>query len=177
MTGGGAGLGRAYGLLFAKLGAKVVVNDVKNADKVANENKSTGGHALALAMSVEEGEAIVRKIVETYGRIDVVVNNAGILMDESFNNMTDRQWYSVMNVHLRGTYFVTRAAFPIMLKQKYGRIVNTTSTSGIYGSFGQANYAAAVSIFLPNIKPRTDSNLDMRHCWLHEDDRPRGSQV
>jgi multifunctional beta-oxidation protein len=177
VTGGGTGLGRAYSLLFAKLGAKVVVNDVKNAEKVANEIKFTGGHALALAMSVEEGEAIVRKIVETYGRIDVVVNNAGILMDESFNNMTDRQWYSVMNVHLGGTYLVTRAAFPIMLKQKYGRIVNTTSTSGIYGSFGQANYAAAVSIFLPNIKPRTDSNLDMRHCWLHEDDRPRGSQV
>ncbi|KAJ9613938.1 hypothetical protein H2200_002074 [Cladophialophora chaetospira] len=143
VTGGGAGLGRAYSLLFAKLGAKVAVNDVKNVEEVVNEIKSSGGEALALSMSVEEGEAIVRKVVETYGRIDVVVNNAGILGDKSFTNMTDEQWYTVLNIHLRGTYLVTRAAFPIMLKQKYGRIVNITSTSGIYGSFGQANYAAA----------------------------------
>ena len=145
VTGGGAGLGRAYALLFAKLGAKVAVNDVTNADKVANEIKSNGGDALALTMSVEQGEAIVRKVVDTYGRIDVVINNAGILGDKAFANMTDEQWHSVMNVHLRGTYLITRTAFPIMLKQRYGRIVNITSTSGIYGNFGQANYAAAVS--------------------------------
>lgn len=74
-----------------------------------------------------------------------VVNNAGILRDKSFANMSDEQWHQVCNVHLRGTYKVTRAAFPHMVKQKYGRIVNITSTSGIYGNFGQANYAAAVS--------------------------------
>ncbi|ETI20535.1 hypothetical protein G647_08572 [Cladophialophora carrionii CBS 160.54] len=143
VTGGGAGLGRAYSLLFAKLGAKVAVNDVKNADKVAAEIKSNGGVALALPLSVGEGETIVRKVVETYGRLDVVVNNAGILRDKAFTNMTDEQWYDVMNIHLRGTYLITRTAFPIMLKQRYGRIVNITSTSGIYGNFGQANYAAA----------------------------------
>ncbi len=146
VTGAGAGLGRAYSLLFAKLGAKVAVNDVTGADKVASEIKSNGGEALALDMSVEDGEAIVRRVVEKYGRIDVVINNAGILRDKAFTNMTDEQWYAVMNVHLRGTYLVTRAAFPIMLKQRYGRIVNITSTSGIYGSFGQANYAAAVRV-------------------------------
>jgi multifunctional beta-oxidation protein len=156
VTGGGAGLGRAYALLFAKLGAKVAVNDVKDADKVANEIKSNGGTALALSMSVEEGEAIVRKVVDTYGRIDVVVNNAGILGDKAFTNMTDEQWHSVMNIHLRGTYLITRTAFPIMLKQRYGRILNITSTSGIYGNFGQANYAAAVSSAQPMAKSATD---------------------
>lgn len=145
VTGGGAGLGRAYALHFARLGAMVAVNDVKNADKVANEIKSMGGKALALNMSVEQGPTIVQRVLETYNRIDVVVNNAGILGDKAFVNMTDEQWHSVMNVHLRGTYLVTRAAFPHMLKQRYGRIVNITSTSGIYGNFGQANYAAAVS--------------------------------
>lgn len=148
VTGGGAGLGKAYSLLFAKLGAKVVINDVKNADNVANEIKSNGGHALALAISVEEGGTVIRKIMDTYGRIDVVINNAGILRDKPFAHMTDEQWYSVLKINLRGTYLVTRAAFPIMLKQKYGRIVNITSTSGIYGSFGQANYATAVSLLL-----------------------------
>lgn len=152
VTGGGAGLGRAYCLFFAKLGAKVVVSDVQNADNVANEIKSNGGNALALAISVEDGGSIIRKIMDTYGRIDVVINNAGILRDKSFINMTDEQWYSVLNIHLRGTFLVTRAVFPIMLKQKYGRIVNITSRSGIYGSFGQANYAAAVSLLLLNIK-------------------------
>ncbi|KAH0848983.1 hypothetical protein AYO21_07488 [Fonsecaea monophora] len=143
VTGAGAGLGRAYSLHFAQLGAKVAVNDVKNAEKVANEIKARGGEAIAIALSVEDGASIVKKVVDTYGRIDVVVNNAGILGDKAFANMTDEQWYSVMNIHLRGTYLVTRAAFPIMLKQKYGRIVNITSTSGVYGNFGQANYAAA----------------------------------
>ncbi|KIX96136.1 uncharacterized protein Z520_07914 [Fonsecaea multimorphosa CBS 102226] len=143
VTGAGAGLGRAYSIHFAQLGAKVAVNDVKDAEKVANEIKSFGGEAIAIPLSVEDGGAIVRKVVDAYGRIDVVVNNAGILGDKAFANMTDEQWYSVMNIHLRGTYLVTRAAFPIMLKQRYGRIINITSTSGIYGNFGQANYAAA----------------------------------
>ena len=144
VTGAGAGLGRAYSLLFAQLGAKVAVNDLKGADEVADEINSRGGEAIALNKSVEEGEAIVRQVVDTFGRIDVVVNNAGILSDKAFANMTDDQWHSVMNVHLRGTYLITRAAFPIMLKQRYGRFVNITSTTGIYGNFGQANYAAAV---------------------------------
>lgn len=145
VTGGGAGLGRAYALEFARLGARVVVTDVKNADKVADEIKSAGGDAVGFTMSVEEGEAMIRKVLDTYGRIDVLVNNAGILRDKAFINMTDAEWFSVMNIHLRSTFLLTRAAWPHFTKQKYGRIVNITSTSGIYGNFGQANYSAAVS--------------------------------
>lgn len=145
VTGGGAGLGRAYAMHLAKLGAKVVVNDMKNADKVTEEIKAAKGEATALKMSVEEGDKVVQFVVETYGRIDIVVNNAGILRDKAFQNMTDDMWYQVMNVHLRGVYKVQKAAWPHFLKQKYGRVVNITSTSGIYGNFGQANYATAVS--------------------------------
>ncbi|KAL6243922.1 hypothetical protein RBB50_009356 [Rhinocladiella similis] len=143
VTGGGDGLGRAYAHAFAKVGARVVVNDLKNAEKVANEIRSMGGEASALTMSVERGEAIVQKIISSYGRLDILVNNAGILRDKAFVNMTDEQWFAVMNVHLRSTYLITRAAWPYMTKQKFGRIVNITSTTGIYGNFGQANYAAA----------------------------------
>jgi multifunctional beta-oxidation protein len=96
-------------------------------------------------MTVEKGDEVVKAVVDKYGRIDLVVNNAGILRDKAFTNMTDDMWFPVINVHLRGTYKVMKAAWPYMLKQKYGRIVNITSTSGVYGNFGQANYAAAVS--------------------------------
>lgn len=145
VTGAGEGLGRAYAKFFAKLGGKVVVNDIKFAENVAQDIKSAGGEATALTMSVEEGQKVVEFVVKTYGRIDVVVNNAGILGDKAFMNMTDQLWYPVMSVHLRSTYLIAKAAWPYMLKQKYGRIVNITSTSGVYGNFGQANYAAAVS--------------------------------
>ena len=144
VTGGGAGLGRAYAMQFAKLGASVVVNDLKGADDVVSEIKAAKGEATAQKISVEDGDAVVKNVVDTYGRIDIVVNNAGILRDKAFQNMTDDLWFPVMNVHLRGTYKVTRAAWPHFLKQKYGRVVNITSTSGIYGNFGQANYACAV---------------------------------
>jgi len=145
VTGGGVGLGRAYAMNLAKLGAKVVVNDVKHAEEVVEEIKSAGGEATAAVMSVEAGETLVRAVVDQHGRIDIVVNNAGVLRDKAFQNMTEEQWHTVMNVHLRSTYLITKAAWPFMLKQKYGRVVNITSTSGIYGNFGQANYAAAVS--------------------------------
>ena len=159
VTGGGDGLGRAYSMHFARLGAKVVVNDLKNADKVANEIRAAKGEATALKMSVEEGEAVVQSVIDTYGRIDVVVNNAGILRDKAFQNMTDDMWFAVMNVHLRGTYRITKAAWPHFLKQKYGRVVNITSTSGIYGNFGQANYAAAVSLSKSSFLHVRASNL------------------
>ena len=87
---------------------------------------------------------MVKAAIDAFGRIDIVVNNAGILRDKAFINMDDSLWNSIMNVHLQGTFKVTKAAWPYFLKQKYGRIVNTSSTSGIYGNFGQANYAAAV---------------------------------
>lgn len=178
VTGGGAGLGRAYSMHFAKLGAKVVVNDLKGADQVVQEIKDIKGDATALKMSVEEGEAVVRFVLDTYGRIDIVINNAGILRDKAFQNMTDDLWYPVLNVHLRGTYKVTRAAWPHFLKQKYGRVVNITSTSGIYGNFGQANYATAVSTPVYICHDRTDIiDTEMRHAWLYEDHRQRRCQV
>ncbi|KAK4108479.1 NAD(P)-binding protein [Canariomyces notabilis] len=143
VTGGGAGIGRAYCLAFAKAGASVVVNDLANPDDVVNEIKKMGGKAVGAKLSAEDGDAVVKVAIDTFGRIDIVINNAGILRDKAFNNMDDSLWDPVMNVHARGTYKVTKAAWPYFLKQKYGRVVNTTSTSGIYGNFGQANYSAA----------------------------------
>jgi multifunctional beta-oxidation protein len=143
ITGGGAGLGRAYALQFAKLGAKVVVNDLVNPDTVVQEIQKLGGQAVGNKANVVDGEAVIKTAINTWGRIDVLVNNAGILRDKAFTNMTDDQWDIIQQVHLRGTYKCTKAAWPYFLKQKYGRVINTTSTSGIYGNFGQANYAAA----------------------------------
>ena len=145
VTGGGAGIGRAYCLAFAKAGATVVVNDLMNPDTVVNEIKQMGGKAAGVKASAEDGDAVVKGAIDAFGRIDILVNNAGILRDKAFTNMNDDLWDPVMNVHLRGTYKMTKAAWPYFLKQKYGRILNTTSTSGVYGNFGQANYAAAVS--------------------------------
>ncbi|KAH6660722.1 Fox2 protein [Truncatella angustata] len=143
VTGGGAGIGRAYSLAFAKAGASVVVNDLANPDTVVEEIKKLGGKAVGVKASAEDGETVVKAAMDAFGRIDIIINNAGILRDKAFTNMDDNLWDPVLNVHLRGTYKVTKAAWPIMLKQKFGRIVNTTSTSGIYGNFGQSNYAAA----------------------------------
>jgi NAD(P)-dependent dehydrogenase (short-subunit alcohol dehydrogenase family) len=154
VTGGGAGIGRAYCLAFAKYGASVVVNDLVNPDDVVNEIKKSGGKAVGVKASAEDGDAVVKAAIDAFGRIDIVVNNAGILRDKAFTNMEDAQWDQVLSVHTRGTYKVTKAAWPYFLKQKYGRVVNTTSTSGIYGNFGQANYAAAVS------RPARQSKFD-----------------
>ncbi|KAI5816919.1 hypothetical protein BZA77DRAFT_311332 [Pyronema omphalodes] len=143
VTGAGAGLGRAYALMFAKYGAKVVVNDVVNPNPVVEEIRKMGGQAAGDKNSVVDGEAVIASCVKAFGTVHIIINNAGILRDKSFAAMTDEQWHQVMQVHLDGTYKVTKAAWPLMLKQKYGRIVNTTSTSGIYGNFGQANYACA----------------------------------
>ncbi|KAK7415338.1 bifunctional hydroxyacyl-CoA dehydrogenase/enoyl-CoA hydratase fox2 [Neonectria punicea] len=143
VTGGGAGIGRAYALAFAKHGASIVVNDLANPDTVVEEIKKLGGKAVGVKASAEDGETVVKAAIDAFGRIDIVINNAGILRDKAFTNMDDNLWDPVMNVHLRGTYKVTKAAWPYFLKQKYGRVLNTTSTSGIYGNFGQANYSAA----------------------------------
>ncbi|PQE28903.1 short chain dehydrogenase protein [Rutstroemia sp. NJR-2017a BBW] len=143
VTGGGAGIGRCYCLAFAKYGASVVVNDLMNPDDVVQEIQKNGGKAVGVKASAEDGDAVVKAAIDAYGRIDIVINNAGILRDKAFTNMDDKMWDQVIAVHLRGTYKVTKAAWPYFLKQKYGRVVNTTSTSGIYGNFGQANYAAA----------------------------------
>ena len=143
VTGAGGGLGRAYALLFGKLGASVVVNDVVNPDKVVEEIKAAGGKAVGDRHSVEDGEAVIKTCLDAFGGIHIIVNNAGILRDKSFAAMTDQQWDDVQKVHVRGTYKVCKAAWPHFYKQKYGRIINTSSSSGIYGNFGQANYATA----------------------------------
>jgi multifunctional beta-oxidation protein len=143
VTGGGAGLGRAYALQFAKLGAKLVINDLANPDTVVQEIQKMGGQAVGNKANVVDGEAVVKTAIDAYGRIDVLINNAGILRDKAFANMTDDQWDIIHQVHLYGTYACSKAAWPYFLKQKYGRVINTTSTSGIYGNFGQANYASA----------------------------------
>ncbi|KAF2877394.1 multifunctional beta-oxidation protein-like protein [Massariosphaeria phaeospora] len=143
VTGGGGGLGRAYALLFSKLGAKLVINDLVNPDTVVQEIQKLGGKAVGNKANVVDGEAVIKGAIDAYGRIDVLVNNAGILRDKAFNNMDDKLWNDILSVHLHGTYACSKAAWPYFLKQKYGRIINTTSTSGIYGNFGQANYAAA----------------------------------
>uniref|UniRef100_A0AC34RGW0 SCP2 domain-containing protein n=1 Tax=Panagrolaimus sp. JU765 TaxID=591449 RepID=A0AC34RGW0_9BILA len=154
VTGAGGGLGRTYALEFAKRGAKVVVNDLGGdrhgtsastsmADKVVAEIKKNGGEAVANYDSVEFGEKIVETAIKNYGRVDIVINNAGILRDVSFQNMKDLDWDLIFKVHVRGAYSVTKAAWPYFRKQNYGRIIMTSSNSGLYGSFGQANYSSA----------------------------------
>ena len=156
VTGAGGGLGRTYALLLASRGAKVVVNDLGKsvkgegetvgmppADKVVNQIKKAGGIAVANYDSVEFGDKIVKTAVDAFGTVDIVINNAGILRDISFQKMTELDWDLIMKVHLKGAFSVTRAAWNIMREKKYGRIINTGSASGIYGSFGQANYATA----------------------------------
>ncbi|SCZ87443.1 BZ3500_MvSof-1268-A1-R1_Chr2-2g04909 [Microbotryum saponariae] len=150
VTGAGAGLGRAYALMYAKLGGSVVVNDMNKeaADSVVKECEKLGGKALAVVCSAEEGEKLVNAAVEKFGSLHVVVCNAGILRDKSFAALTDEEWDFVYNVHVRGTYSVCKAAWPIFRKQKYGRIVNTSSSVGVHGNFGQANYSTAKSAIL-----------------------------
>jgi len=153
VTGAGAGLGKSYALAFAQRGAQVVVNDLGGsvhgqgasasaADQVVAEIMAAGGQAIANYDSVENGDAIIQTAMDHYGRVDVVINNAGILRDRSFTKMTDEDWDLVYRVHLLGAYKVTHAVWPIMREQGYGRIINTSSAAGIYGSFGQANYSA-----------------------------------
>ena len=156
VTGAGGGLGRCHALQFAERGAKVVVNDLGGsvhgdgasdmADAVVDEIKSAGGEAIANKASVSNHEgaaSIVEDAVKAFGTVDIVVNNAGILRDKSFKNMTLDEFDQVIDVHLRGSAYVTKAAWPIMYEKNWGRVVFTSSTSGIYGNFGQANYGAA----------------------------------
>ncbi|MEQ5777549.1 SDR family NAD(P)-dependent oxidoreductase [Thalassospira sp. NFXS8] len=148
VTGAGGGLGRCHALLLASLGARVVVNDMDgdSATRVASEINANGGEAIAFAASVTD-EARIGEMVEhtmsAWGRIDILVNNAGILRDKSFAKMDLADFRLVVDVHLMGAAICTKAVWEIMRQQGYGRIVMTTSSSGLYGNFGQANYGAA----------------------------------
>lgn len=154
VTGAGGGLGRAHALLLGSRGAKVVVNDLGGsmhgggadqtpAQKVVDEIVKLGGEAVANFDSVENGDRIVKTATDTWGKVDIVINNAGILRDVSFQKMTDEEWDLIYRVHVLGAYKVTKAAWNVMRDQGYGRIVMTSSAAGIYGNFGQANYAMA----------------------------------
>ncbi|XP_023321911.1 peroxisomal multifunctional enzyme type 2 isoform X2 [Eurytemora carolleeae] len=154
VTGAGGGLGRSYALLLAQRGAKVVVNDLggsksggggdsRAADLVVQEIRASGGEAVPNYDSVEEGEKLVQSALNVYGRIDIVINNAGILRDKSFARLSEQDWDLVHRVHLRGAFKVSQAAWPHMKKINFGRIIMTSSVAGIFGNFGQANYSAA----------------------------------
>ncbi|KAI0254957.1 peroxisomal hydratase-dehydrogenase-epimerase [Lactifluus subvellereus] len=145
VTGAGGGLGRSYALMFARLGANVVVNDVseKGARGVVDEIIKAGGSAAPAICSAEDGESIVKVALDRFGGVHVLIANAGILRDKSFTAMTEKDWDQVIAVHLRGTYKCAKAVWPIFHKQKYGRILTTSSGVGIYGNFGQANYSTA----------------------------------
>ncbi|MEM6545625.1 MAG: SDR family NAD(P)-dependent oxidoreductase, partial [Pseudomonadota bacterium] len=155
ITGAGNGLGRSHALALAARGAKVLVNDlggdtrgasggsVSAADSVVEEIRSCGGEAVACYDSVLNGQAIVDAALDAFGTVDIVINNAGILRDKSFLKMEPQDWQAVLDVHLQGSYSVTRAAWPVLMEKAYGRVLFTTSAAGIYGNFGQANYCAA----------------------------------
>lgn len=155
ITGAGNGLGKAYALLFASLGAKVVVNDLggsfdgsgsgssRPAEVVAQQIRDNGGEAVANFDSVEFGDKIVQTALDAFGKVDIVVNNAGILRDVTFHKMKPKDWDLIYTVHLKGTMSVTQAAYKVMREQRYGRIVNVSSAAGLYGNFGQVNYSAA----------------------------------
>jgi NAD(P)-dependent dehydrogenase (short-subunit alcohol dehydrogenase family) len=157
VTGAGGGLGRSHALLLASRGAKVVVNDLggtragegagsEMADQVVAEIQDAGGEAVANYDGVhtwEGGESIVQTAIDAFGKVDIVINNAGILRDTSFAKLDEAALDMVLKVHLYGGFHVARAAWPHLRDNNYGRVINTTSGSGLYGNFGQSNYSAA----------------------------------
>ncbi len=162
VTGAGGGLGRSHALLLASRGAKVVVNDLGGsrdgtgpgtnmADTVVAEIKAAGGEATANYNGVdtaEGGEAIIKTALDAYGKVDIVIANAGILRDRAFHNLTEEDWDKIFAVHVKGSFNVILPAFRIMRQNNYGRIIVTTSNAGLYGNFGQANYSSAKTAVL-----------------------------
>ncbi|EFO81379.1 short-chain dehydrogenase/reductase SDR [Oscillochloris trichoides DG-6] len=149
VTGASRGIGRSIAIMLAKEGAKTVINfnsSVGSAQEVADEIAAFGGTAMLMQADVaksEDARAMIKKVVETWGRIDVLVNNAGITRDRTMRKLTDDDWLSVINTNLNSVYWCTSAAMPFMIEQKYGRIINISSYVGQAGNFGQANYAAS----------------------------------
>jgi NAD(P)-dependent dehydrogenase (short-subunit alcohol dehydrogenase family) len=187
VTGAGGGIGRDFALAMAAAGARVVVNDIGAsvkgegrdagpAQRVVDEIRSRGGTAVANTDSVAEWESansIVKTAIEAFGRLDAVVNNAGILRDRFFFNMSPEEWRAVIDVHLNGSFYVARAAAPHFKSQESGSYIHMTSTSGLIGNLGQANYAAAKlgivalskSIALDMAKYRVRSNCISPFAW------------
>jgi NAD(P)-dependent dehydrogenase (short-subunit alcohol dehydrogenase family) len=157
ITGAGGGLGRSHALELARRGARIVVNDLGGsvsgeggdegpAHAVVKEIEALGGEAVANGDSVstpEGGEAIVQAALDAFGQVDIVINNAGILRDKSFHNMTPELLNPVIDVHLKGAFYVTIPAWKVMRDNNYGRVINTASNAGVLGNFGQSNYGAA----------------------------------
>jgi NAD(P)-dependent dehydrogenase (short-subunit alcohol dehydrogenase family) len=178
VTGAGQGIGRVYAMELAARGAKVVVNDLGGArdgagadqsaaDKVVAEIRAAGGQAVANYDSVataQGGANIVQTAVDAFGKLDILVNNAGILRDKSFLKMTEEEWDLVIAVHLKGAFCVTQPAFRLMKAANYGRIIFTSSTSGLYGNFGQTNYGAAKMgvVGLMNVLKLEASNYNIK---------------
>ena len=148
VTGAGHGLGRSHALALAERGARVVVNDLgeDGANSVVNDIEAAGGTAMAAACSVSDNDAVVAMVnqtMDTWGRVDILVNNAGILRDKTFHKMSLDDFQLVIDVHLMGSVYCTKAVWGLMREQQYGRVMFTSSSTGLYGNFGQANYAAA----------------------------------
>lgn len=178
VTGAGGGLGRTYALELARRGARVVVNDLGGAvdgtgssdsaaDRVVAEIKDAGGEAVASHDSVsteEGGKAIVQTALDAFDTVDIVVNNAGILRDKSFSKMTMAEVEAVIDVHLKGGFYVSSPAFKVMREKSYGRFVFTSSASGLFGNFGQANYGAAKAglVGLSNVLAIEGAKYDIR---------------
>jgi NAD(P)-dependent dehydrogenase (short-subunit alcohol dehydrogenase family) len=178
VTGAGQGIGRVYAMELAARGARVVVNDLGGArdgvgcdpsaaDHVVAEIKAAGGQAVAnhdTVATTEGGASIVQTAVETFGKVDILINNAGILRDKSFLKMTEAEWDLVVAVHLKGAFCVTQPVFKLMKAANYGRIIFTSSTSGLYGNFGQTNYGAAKMgvVGLMNVLKLEASNYNIK---------------
>lgn len=155
VTGAGRGIGKEVALELARRGARVLVNDFgvsldgdtfnkdRLADQVVEEIVQNGGEAFANYDHVANGHAIVHNAIQIWGRVDIVVNNAGFLRDTAFHKMSEKDWDAIHKTHLKGSFMVTRAAWPYMRSQQYGRVINTASVAGIFGNFGQANYSSA----------------------------------
>lgn len=154
VTGAGNGLGKSHALEFARRGARVVVNDLgtntlgegqsrQAAEDVVDEIVAAGGEAVANHDSVLDGDRIVQTALDNFGRLDILINNAGILRDRSFAKMNESDWDHVYEVHVKGAFSVTHAAWPYLQERHFGRIIFTSSAAGLYGNFGQANYSMA----------------------------------